>query len=184
MHNKLIQRICLIGFVFLFIGLLPGCSIVDTESESEKIIAKSNEIMRCFIERDQESFNHLFCERVKNSEGFQEQSDAVFSLFECDTYVGAQINTTASGGKAWGDGGVIEWDVAPYINWIKTLVEEDSPMGQERYYEIIYFWQIVDKENPEEEGLHYLTLTLLNHSEVTVGQIGSVNSETNEQEKV
>ena len=171
MSKKIKKGMHVLSFITLLV-IFTSCSFTGYESESEKIEAMSNEIIRCLTSHDQESFNELFCEKTRNYSNFSEESDALFSFFECDTYVSAQLNYGGSGSKGWDDGVVDYWTIDTSIPWLKVFVEDPKvpSMGQERYYSIEYYWVIVNLEKKEEEGLRYLTLELLNHQKVMVGE--------------
>ena len=81
-------------FVSLFMILLcSSCSFLREaqltslmSEEGEKIEKQSNEIIRCLTESDRAGFESLFAEEIRNRESFQQEVDAVFDFFECDTY--------------------------------------------------------------------------------------------------
>ena len=167
-------------FVSLFMILLcSSCSFLREaqltslmSEEGEKIEKQSNEIIRCLTESDRAGFESLFAEEIRNRESFQQEVDAVFDFFECDTYSKAEIETTASGGDSTRSGEKVSWYVIPEIVYINTLVNTDDSAApiDSKYYHVNYYWQITDKEYPDLEGIHYLSISLLNiEGSVTVG---------------
>lgn len=143
-----------------------------TSEENEKVQTMSQEIIRCLTEKDKEAFNALFCEQVKNTDKFAGQVDELFDFFQCDTYIKSEICMNAGGGSETDEGKRIKWYVFPEITYISVLVSPDgnSDNMYNRYYGVNYHWQITDAKNPTLEGLHNITVELLNTDKtVTVG---------------
>ncbi len=135
-----------------------------TSEEEALIEEKSEEIVRCLTEGDKKTFASLFCEDVRESDGFAPQVDAVFDFFVCDVYIRSRIETVAGGGMSKEGGERTEWYVSPEIPYIEVLqyAADGSEDMLDRYYGLRYHWQIVDAEHPEKEGLQYMELYLLN----------------------
>ena len=173
------------SFILLFgmILILTSCSFADFRAaqlsklmneEAEKIEEMSEEIIRCLTENDQDGLAELFCEKIKKSEDFNSQIEKVFSFFKCDVYIDSEYKISAGGGSHIEYGEKTEWYVIPEITYIDILVAPDGWGGQtyDRYYKVNYYYMIIDKENPELEGLNYFEIELLNLDEiVTVGEV-------------
>lgn len=132
-----------------------------SNEEREYIVPMSEEIIRCLTESDIEAFENLFSIELKNDIDFNKMIDKAFNLFECDTFVNADINDTASGGESWSYGKRVKWDVRPEIENIEVLVNRDGSNSTKRYYSIYYIWQITDEENKSSEGIQYMRISSL-----------------------
>lgn len=163
-----------IGVVFLsMLIMLIFCSCAFSRErqlnslmseESEKIQEESDEIIRCLTEGDKEGFEALFAEEVRERDAFHREVDTLFEFFECDVYIKSEIDTSASGGDSIRSGKKTAWYVTPEIVYIKTLVdrEDGAYPAESRYYNVNYYWQITDEEEPAAEGIHYLDMSLIN----------------------
>ena len=132
--------------------------------ESTKIEEQSTEIIRCLTEGDKEGFRSLFCSQVRQSDTFSQEIDDIFDFFSCEIYIKSEIDDSASGGTSSYMGKRTKWYVTPEITYIEVLeyVDENSEELTRRYYGVLYYWEIINTEHPELEGLHYLTINLLN----------------------
>lgn len=176
------------GFSIFFILTLSiflcACSLLhrqpkkETKGEAERIQAKSKEIIRCLTEKDKEAFKELFAEKIRGQDGFSEQVEELFTFFECDTYIRSDIEATASGSGSTEYGKHTEWYVEPEIPYIEVFVELDDQEqdSESKYYGLYYYWQIVSEKDASLEGLHGVTVNLLNTNHtVTVGTDELIN---------
>ena len=138
-----------------------------TSEDSELVKEKSNEIVRCLTEKDREGFCALFSEEARQSETFEQEVDALFDFFRCDVYIKAGIEELAGGGGSLESGNRTDWYLRPEITYIQVLVPSESGGGETdyRYYGVHYYWQVKDDAHPENVGLHYLQVELLNTDE-------------------
>lgn len=138
--------------------------------ESEKIEQMSKEIIRCFTERDKESFKVLFCEQIRSQTSFDNEIDEAFQFFICDVYTTSKCDTSGGGGESWDSGKRTKWSVRPDIPYIAVLCDSDGDSDMEkRYYSIYYDWQIVNDEDKSLEGIQYLKIELLNVDYMEIG---------------
>lgn len=141
--------------------------------EAELIYQMSTDIITCFTEKDKEALKALFCEKVRNQPGFDEEIDEAFEYFQGDIYINAKIDTSASGGESYDDGERTSWDVSPDIPYIDVLyyVESgDDKDTESRYYGMSYYWHIINAEDPSLEGLQYIRIELLNIDSMELGE--------------
>jgi hypothetical protein len=155
---------------------------VLTGKESVKIKQMSNDIIKCFTEKDKEALKGLFCEQVRNKSGFDDELDKAFEYLNCDVYTTSTIDDTASGGMSTEHGEYIKWYVAPeipYFSILKKIESDTDPGGYEHvrcYYSISYYWQITYKEDASLEGLHYMVIELLNVDRLIIGDKTSITN--------
>lgn len=76
------------GLIFLLIVILfSGCNLVEaieiTNNDSEIVKSRSEEIIRCFDERDSESIKKMMCsETISNVSDIDEQIQSAFEIYE------------------------------------------------------------------------------------------------------
>ncbi len=133
-----------------------------TSEEGAKIREESEEIIRCLTENDREGFCRLFCEEVRQEDTFDREVNDAFDFFQCEVYIKSEINELAGGGQTTEGGRRSKWYVTPEITYIKVLQDTGGDELADRYYGVSYYWVITDAEHPENEGIHYLQLDLLN----------------------
>ena len=147
--------------------------------EGAKVEEMSKEIIRCFTERDKESFKELFCERTKQRPGFNDEIDKAFEFLLCDVYITSEIDKTASGGESTRGGKRVNWNVIADIPYFKVLAVSDGGTIDEvaeiddiehRYYSIRYNWQILCDYDEDLIGLRYLNIELLNVDSIMIGE--------------
>lgn len=174
----MLKKVCSLLLIFLISSIFCSCSVLDQKSEkkpkgeAEKIQDMSEEIIRCLTKKDKKAFIELFSEKVRKQENFSGQVDELFSFFECETYLQSDIKTTASGNGSIRDGKRTETYLSPEVPYIQVLVPSDKQEGdlETRYYGLYYGWQMVKDEDSTLEGLHRVTVELLNmDSKVSVG---------------
>ena len=168
------KKITVVFLLFSILIFVTSCNLLSklTNNEGEQIEAMSEEIIRCLTENDQAGFAELFCEKIKGTEGFDRQIEEVFSFFKCDSYLRSEIKTTAGGGGLTEFGQKTEWYVTPEITYIEVLIVPDGAPEQmySRYYRVEYYYQMIDKNHPELEGLHGFEIELINlEDHVTIG---------------
>ncbi len=164
--------------------LITACSIDLSKIRSEQLTAlmneegtkiqqMSNDIIKCFTEKDKEALKNLFCEQIRNRPDFDDEIDKAFEFFVCDGYINSNIDTSAGGGESIESGKHISWDVFPEIPYINTIFDADgdpsTPM-EDRYYGMHYYWQIVKEDDKSLEGLQYITVELLNVGSIKIGE--------------
>lgn len=141
--------------------------------ESAKIEQMSNNIIKCFTEKDKEALKKLFCEQIRKRPNFDNDIDKAFEYFKCDVYINSNIDTIAGGGESIEDGKRISWDVMPEIPYINVIFDADgdesTPM-ENRYYSMWYYWHVVNDKDKSLEGLQYITIKLLNVSPIQLGK--------------
>ena len=177
--NRIKRTLLLLGFAGLAAALCACTSLPSLRamqltalmtSESSLIQDKSAEIIRCLTKQDREGLRALFCQQVQQSNSFEQQLDAVFAFFPCEVYIQADQKDVASGGSSYDQGERTDWYVTPTIPYIEILQPAADGDLVSRYYGVDYYWKITDTAHPELEGLHTLTLCLLNTDEtVTLG---------------
>ena len=139
--------------------------------EAEKIHPMSEEIIRCLTEHDRERLKELFCDRVKENKELDGQIKELMEFVQCDVYLSADIEDSASGGQSIESGEITDWTVRPQIPYVKVQVAS-------------YGWKITDKEDPSMEGLHWIEAELLNMDEkVWIGTNGFLNDAEDLQEQ-
>ena len=154
--------------------------------EAEKIHSMSEEIIRCLTEHDREGLKELFCDRVKENEELDGQIEELMEFVQCDVYLSADIEDSASGGQSIESGEITDWTVRPQIPYVKVQVASEEEDGRDavRYYKVAYGWKITDKEDPSMEGLHWIEAELLNMDEkVWIGTNGFLNDAEDLQEQ-
>lgn len=162
--------------------LLTSCSTnsLDTlnnilsAGESGEIKQMSNDIIKCFRQKDKESLKKLFCEQVRDSLGFDEEIDKAFEYCKCDSYITSTINESASGGDRKEYGKRLEWYARPEIPYFEILTETGSGDMKLYYYAIHYYWQILYEADEMLEGLHYIEIELLNVDSIIIGEKTSI----------
>jgi len=148
--------------------------------ESGKIKQMSSDIIKCFTEKDKETFKNLFCEQVRNNPCFDQEIDKAFEYLNCDIYTTSTIKDSASGGYTKERGTRIEWYVSPeipYFNILTKFESETDLRGYEHeryYYSINYYWQITYEADRTLEGLHYIVIELLNVDRMIIGEKTSI----------
>ena len=169
MLKQLIRRTILFLMTSVCVVCICSCSFFRAEQltkltseEGELIRKESDEIVRCLTEGDKKGFKDLFSEQIRNDETFSQEVDEAFDFFKCDTYIKSEIVDAAGGGSETDEGDRSEWYVTPEITYIKVLQDADGEEPLERYYGVYYYWQIKDKDEPGNEGLHYMKIALLN----------------------
>ena len=60
----------------------------------------SQEIIRCFIEKDKDALKGLFCEQIRSLPEFDKEIEKAFEYFKGDRYTTANIEKVASGGES------------------------------------------------------------------------------------
>jgi len=173
----------IVFLLFILMITLSSCgNPLDTfnnilsAGESEKITKMSNDIIKCFTEKDKESLKMLFCEQVRKTPGFEEEIDKAFEYCKVDIYTTSNINFSASGGGHKEYGKYLEWYVGPEIPYFAILTENDSGEFECKYYSISYYWQIIYEADKTLEGLHYITLELLNVDTLVIGTMTSITN--------
>lgn len=154
--------------------------------EAEKIHPMSEEIIRCLTEHDREGLKELFCDRVKENKELDGQIKELMEFVQCDVYLSADIEDSASGGQSIESGEITDWTVRPQIPYVKVQVASEEEDGRDavRYYKVAYGWKITDKEDPSMEGLHWIEAELLNMDEkVWIGTNGFLNDAEDLQEQ-
>lgn len=141
--------------------------------ESKKIQQMSQEIIRCFTEKDKAALKKLFCEKIRNDSGFDNDIDKAFEYFTCDVYTTSEIDKTAGGGESVESGRRTSWYVSPDIPYIEVIFDKDgdpsTPM-ESRYYSMHYYWHIVNDKDKSLEGVQYITIELLNIDSMDIGK--------------
>ena len=176
------KKIALFSITVACVFLLCACSfpfpfpraeqLTELMDEEGKLIEEeSDEVIRCLTEGDKYGFLNLFCEEVRKSETFQQELDEVFNFFICDVYIRAEVEPSAGGEGSTEAGERIKWSLSPEITYIEVLQDVgDSGDTADRYYQVRYNWQVMDKEHPEREGIRYMEISLLNMDQVvTIG---------------
>ena len=174
--DKKILRI----FLSLIISVsLTGCGLIRgvknqidnfaENNEPSRIYEMSSEIMRCIDEKDKEGMKQLFCEKIRESEDFDQQIDSIFEFIDSGSTWSYNIKTTASGGKSWNHGDVTHWDVSPEIRDIESAYDHGNYFTS-KYYRIHYYWHIVYEKDRSLEGIQYMDIELLNIETLTIGE--------------
>jgi len=155
---------------------IGGCGNIDLSSiresqltshmseEAEKITEMSNEIIRCFIERDKDALKGLFCEQTQNQPGFDNEIDNAFDFLQCESYTTSEIDTSASGNESIREGKRVMWSVQPEIPYFKVWAGREH-----HYYSIRYSWLIINDEDASKVGLGSMTIELLNIESIHIG---------------
>lgn len=184
MYKKRITTIIIMILTMLF--LFSGCSRISNiignirgiqltnllNEEGAKIEEMSNEIIRCFTDRDKEALKNLFSEQAQNQPEFDDEIDKAFEFFLCDIYTTSEFDTIAGGSTGTRDGRRTEWTVLPDIPYISVLVrtEGDDRDYERRYYSISYSWKIIQEDDTTQEGIQYMRIELLNVDSVEIGE--------------
>ncbi len=134
------QRIILLLITLICIVSMNACTLDRTKQltlleseESEQIKKQSAEIIRCLTNNDRDGFCTLFCDKIKQSDTFNKQVDALFEFFSCDAYIKSEIIDSACGGESSDRGKRTEWYVTPEITYIKVI---DNTDNNKEYVEI------------------------------------------------
>lgn len=145
---------------------LGGCSINELmRSDRNKIDEMSEKIIRCLIEKDTETLESLFCERVQNSAEFDTQMNALFDFFDYEHYIRYDLDGNHAESEAKESGVRTEWSVDVEIIYIEVYDENGT-----QFYGIEYQWTPIYEADAELTGLHALTVHLLNtDNSVTLG---------------
>ena len=182
--------------IILMLVLLASCSdlpqtfqnsrtrLLDaiTSEESQRIKEMSNEIIRCFSEKDSDALKNLFCEQVRINSNIDKEVDEALEFLDIDIYTTSTIKETASGGSHTSRGERVAWYLTPEIPYLSILTKIDSETdsrGYEHerfYYSIHYYWQLAYKEDKSLEGLHYIIIDLLNVDSIKIGQVTSITN--------
>ncbi len=165
----------LISFTLILPLVACGVSLADIRAlqlsksmseDTEKATEMSTEIVRCFSERDKESFKGLFCEQTRNRPDFDTEIDNAFEFLQCDSYNTAVLDANASGGESITSGTRTSWYVRAEIPYLKVWVGDEL-----RYYAIDYYWFILDDADTTKVGLHYMEIELLNVDSIVIGKV-------------
>lgn len=142
---------------------------ISYKGEAGRITEESGEIMRCIKEKDKEGMKMLFCEKVRNTSGFDEQLNSVFDFIDSGDTWSYDIKTTASGGQSVSGGEVTDWDVHPEIRDIQVAYDRGNYFDH-KYYSIDYYWHIVCEDDKSLEGIQYMRIELLNIETLEIGE--------------
>lgn len=178
------RLICAVLCVLISVSLLTGCRDRDSLSdgagswledrisykgEAGRIMEESGKIMRCIKEKDKEGMKLLFCEKVRNTSGFDEQIDSIFDFIDSGDTWSYDIKTTAGGGQSVSGGEVTDWDVHPEIRDIQVAYDRGNYFDH-KYYSIDYYWHIVCEDDKSLEGIQYMRIELLNVETLEIGE--------------
>ena len=137
-----------------------------TSDDGQNAEKMAQEIIRCLINKDKESFNALFCKPIRETECFTEYVGNLYSMFNYDSYIGYRCDDMRSTFSKEGEREVFRQLQAEII-----YIEVPMPNGEDtRFYGLEWYWVLTCEDDPELVGIHQLTIRLLNtdHS-ITVG---------------
>ncbi|MDE5855611.1 MAG: hypothetical protein K2H06_01040 [Anaeroplasmataceae bacterium] len=140
---------------------------------------KGNEIRDALIHNpDSEKLSLLFCEKVRETKEFQDQVTAVYTFISQNLEAKSPYENRSLQPLSNQDRGVekkgmnvVDWYVTKEQFFYNLIIPNHNDVNTwyKCNYSFTYYWQIKD-EDSKEEGLHYLTLKLLNTTEqVTIG---------------
>lgn len=113
--KKLRFYVCLIVIIVISFSF-TSCNYVSGYRIAVDI---SEEIMRCFDERDAESLKTLFFANDLPTSNLDKQIKEAFEFYDGPS-VSYDLPVDAGGGKSMDDGEMIEWHIAPVIENIET----------------------------------------------------------------
>jgi len=158
-----VKKLCLLPLTAIL--LFASCGFVPRgESESDKIKTMSEEIIRCFAEKDKDALYNLFCKRSRGDSALADKIEEAFGYCDCDVYIWSEIDEFASGERARS-----YWDVSPEIPYFEILTRVSGNDYETRYYGINYYYMI-ENEDDSLEGLQYIHIRLLNVDSFTIGE--------------
>jgi hypothetical protein len=141
--------------------------------ESVKIGQMSNDIITCLTEKNREALKELFCENIRNRQGFDNDIDKALEYFKCNQYTKSLKENTANGGESREYGKRTYWYVMPTIDLLSVLYYDDVDSLtniESRYYSIHYQWMIINDKDKTLEGLHSIEIELLNIDSFMLGE--------------
>jgi len=140
--------------------------------ETIKINEMSNEIIRCFTQKDKNALIELFCDEIQNGPDFNNEIDKMLEYFNCDIYSFSEKSRSGHSGFSTNEGRRTEWNISVNIPYICVLAYKETNIQNEmdRYhYAIQYSWCIINEENKSFEGLYYMNIELLNINSINIG---------------
>ena len=103
-----------------------GCGMNETTpSNGDRIDEMSEKIIRCLIEKDTETLESLFCERVQNTAEFDTQMNALFDFFDYEHYIRYDLNGDHAESEAKESGVRTEWSIDAEIIYIEISDENE-----------------------------------------------------------
>ena len=145
---------------------LCGCGIYEImTADGNSIDEMSQEIVRCLIEKDREALEALFCQRVRDIEGFEAQMDGLYTFFDYDFFLRYDLNGDHAESESKENGERVAWSAHARIIYIEVCDEERT-----LFYGIEYDWTETYLQDAALVGLHTISIHLLNTDQkVAVG---------------
>jgi len=154
--------------IILTIVMLIGCEKSDYINTKVYNNEKITEILRCLDEKDVEGLKKLFCNKIKDTDIFNQQILDAFVFFRGKT-VSFPRNSVTGAAKTIKDGKTIKFRISPYIPEIKT--------DEKHNYTIRYYCYIINKNDKDIEGISEITIISEDGNECSIGDYYLVNPE-------
>ena len=162
------KKVCAFLLAIVLLLQLSGCGIYEIMTgDTDRINAMSEEIIRCLVEKDRDTLEKLFCQKVRDTAKFEAQMDDLYTFFDYDSFIRYDLDGNHAQSHSTEAGERVEWLVCAEIIYIEVFHEAED---ESRFYGITYDWTATYQNDTSLVGLHTLTVFLLNSpEEKTVG---------------
>ena len=156
------KRMILILLFAVMCLSLTSCTIETKENVVDRY---SNEVLRCFDERDAEGLKEMLCPKITQMYDIDEQIETAMNF-----YVGSN---SSHGSITGGEGEGVDEGVKIYHRISPRIQDITTDSGNS--YEIKFYMYIVCEENQEKVGISEITITNEYGEECVIGDYYLVN---------
>lgn len=156
----------LMAVFIILITLLnfPGCSaLVESDTDYQYVENISNEIIRCFDEKDSKAFSNMFCNDVKNNCNLEKEIAYAFKK-----YTGRAISYTITDKSA----SEVSVRNGKYTKKLFIPHIENIVTDSEKQYTIGYSIYSVYENNKNREGI--VVIALYDENDNLIAAIGDI----------
>jgi len=156
----LITIIVLFSLTICFIGCEEENS---PKSKSKLQIAQdtAEEIMNCFIAKDENALYSILSPKIQNSKKTKEEIRIAFDLIEGEIVSYDLPTDTGGGGRSVKDGKVVSDNMTPSVYNIMTSLD--------KRYEIGFQYFLIFEEDKDVEGIYTIIIDLMDEERAHIG---------------